>query len=386
MLSGQTRKEKIVTNEKIRARHMLGTEMNRGVMALVVLFLAFSGCEKNPEIKVYRVSKAPLEETVPEQQNAMPANAPSPSMPGGLSAPVSSAASVATPPNWQPQPPSQMRQASFLVKGDKGATADISFVSLGAPAGNVLDNVNRWLSQLGQPSIDDQKLNQIAQRLTTSLGEVTVVDLAGLPSGADPAKDGRIIAAMTSAGGSTLFFKIRGNAALTESQKSEFIKWVAAVCNAQGGNKTPQSAGVTPSAENSGNPQIKWQMPPGWSEVAPSAMRYASFSAGANDNKIDISIVTFPGDGGSDVDNVNRWRQQIGLPPMSPAEVATQTAPLKTDEATFSTTDIASANARTLAAWTRRGGQVWFFKATGPNAAIGKEKPNFVKFVESVLF
>ena len=43
-----------------------------------------------------------------------------------------------------------MRQASFLVHGDNGAVADISFVSLGPAAGNVLDNVNRWLGQLGR--------------------------------------------------------------------------------------------------------------------------------------------------------------------------------------------------------------------------------------------
>src|SRR5436305_5116796 len=129
----------------------------------------------------------------------MPANAPSPSMPGGM-APTATTASVSVPPNWEVQPLSQMRQASFLVKGRNGAMADISFASLGVSAGNVLDNVNRWLSQLGQPAIEEQKLNQISQRLTTSIGEVTVVDLIGLPQGADPAKDGRIVAAMTSNG------------------------------------------------------------------------------------------------------------------------------------------------------------------------------------------
>ena len=46
-------------------------------------------------------------------------------------------------------------------------------------------------------------------------------------------------------------------------------------------------------------------------------MRYASFAvSGANGDKVDISIVTFPGTGGSDADNVNRWRRQIGLPPV----------------------------------------------------------------------
>ena len=75
-------------------------------------------------------------------------------------APTASSAAVTTPPNWEPQPLSQMRQASFLVKGDNGAVADISFVSLGAAAGNVLDNVNRWLDQLGQPPITEQKLER----------------------------------------------------------------------------------------------------------------------------------------------------------------------------------------------------------------------------------
>ena len=69
-----------------------------------------------------------------------------------------------------------MRQASFLVRGDNGAIADISFVSLGTAAGNVLDNVNRWLEQLGQPPVTEQKLGDIAQRLRTSLGDVIMAE------------------------------------------------------------------------------------------------------------------------------------------------------------------------------------------------------------------
>jgi hypothetical protein len=304
-------------------------------------------------------------------------------MPGAL--PSAADTAVATPPNWEAQPLSQMRQASFLVKGDNGAVADISFVSLGSAAGNVLENVNRWLAQLGQPPITEQKLSEIAQRLRTSLGDVTIVDLAGLPDNADPARDGRIIAAMVTTANSTLFFKMRGNADLTEAQKGDFIKWVAAICNAQAQPESPQMAAVPPEAISA--PQIKWKTPEGWTEVPPSSMRYASFSAPANDGgKIDISIVTFPGDGGSDADNVNRWRGQIGLAPVDASTVASQVAPLKTADTTFSTTDIAGDKTRTIAAWTRRDRRVWFFKATGPTAAVEKEKPNFVKFIESVRF
>ena len=349
--------------------------------ASVAILLA--SCEKNSEIKVYRVSKAPLEESAAQQQDAMPTNTAAPRMPGGLAA--TSSETVSAPPNWEPQPLSQMRQASFLVKGDNGAVADISFVSLGAAAGNVLDNVNRWLEQLGQPPITEQKLADIAQRLRTSLGDVIIVDLAGLPKDADQARDGRIVAGMITTGDSTLFFKMRGNADLSEAQKGDFIKWVAAVCNTQTQTKPPQMAAMPPG--DAGAPQIKWNTPEGWTEVPPSSMRYASFSASDGDGgKIDISIVTFAGDGGSDADNVNRWRGQIGLPPVDQNTVNSQIAPLKAADTTFATTDIAGGKTRTIAAWTRHDGRVWFFKATGPNAAVEKEKPNFVKFIESVRF
>src|SRR4029453_2888968 len=238
----------------------------------LIVYLALSAgllvsCEKNSEIKVYRVSKAPLEQSAPQQQDAVPTNTAAPRMPAGL-APTAETA-VTTPPNWEPQALSQMRQASFLVKGDSGAVADISFVSLGAAAGNVLDNVNRWLDQLGQPPITEQKLAEIAQRLRTSLGDLTVVDLAGLPENADPTRDGRIIGAMVTTDSSTLFFKMRGNADLTEAQKGDFIKWVAAVCSAQAETRSPQMAAMT--RQDAGTPQIKWETPEGWTELPPSS-------------------------------------------------------------------------------------------------------------------
>src|SRR5207302_4510382 len=272
---------------KVRGLNSAGAGNPLVICAALVAAL-IAACEKNSEIKVYRVSKAPLEESAAQQQEVMPTNTAAPRMPGGLAATSSEA--VSTPPNWEPQPLSQMRQASFLVKGDNGAVADISFVSLGTGAGSVLDNVNRWLDQLGQPPITEEKLGETGQRLRTSLGDIIVVDLAGLPKNADPARDGRIVAAMLSTADSTLFFKMRGNADLTEAQKGDFIKWVAAVCNAQTETRSPQMPAM-PTEEPAAT-RIKWETPEGWTEVPPSSMRYASFSASAeNGDKIDIAVV-----------------------------------------------------------------------------------------------
>jgi hypothetical protein len=337
--------------------------------------IATSGCNRNDEIKVYRVAKAPLESTG-SSDAPLPTNAASPALPGGLD-PIA-ATNTAVPSNWEPQPLAQMRQASFLVHGENGAIADISFVTLGATAGNVLENVNRWLSQLAQPPIPADKLNGTIQKLPTARGEVDVVDLSGQPENGDETKDGRIVAAIVSDEGRTSFFKMRGNAALVSAEKENFLKWVSAM---RSGSRDVMAESA---ASASKKPQIKWELPAGWSSAPASAMRYASFTAtGDTGDKIDISVVTFPGDGGSDADNINRWRQQIGLPP---TDKSADVVPLKTADITFSTMDIAGGNARTLAAWTRRDSRTWFLKLTGPSAAVEKQKPNFVKFVQSVRF
>jgi hypothetical protein len=346
------------------------------VLGTIVIFT--SACRKSDEqIKVYRVAKAPLESSSAEQ-NTMPTNLGSPSSLSEKAPPAATAASV--PSNWEPQPPSQMRQASFLVHGENGAIADVSLVSLGAAAGNVLDNVNRWRSQLAQAPITADQLTNAVQKLQTARGDAAIVDLTGQPENGDSNKDGHIIAAIASDGDRTEFFKMRGNAALVGAEKANFLKWVSSV---RGTNATATATDAQASAEPD-KPEIKWEVPTGWSPAPATAMRYASFTAtGSTGEKIDISVVSFPGDGGSDADNINRWRQQIGL---SPKEREADIVPLETAGTTFSTVDIAGPKARTLAAWTRREGRTWFLKLTGPNAAVEKEKPNFVKFVKSVRF
>jgi hypothetical protein len=355
-------------------------------VGLVGASLLLISCDKKSEIQVYRVVKAPLEEPTPNAGQSMPTNMSSPGMQMVPEPMVSGAATTTTvPPNWEPQPLSQMRQASFLVKGDNGAAVDISLVSLGTSAANVLDNVNRWLGQLGQPSINDAKLAELAQHLSTSIGDVTVVDLPGLPKDADPAKDGRIIAAMAAAPNGTLFFKMRGNAELTEAQKPDFMKWVSAVCSEQ---RTPQQTEALSMPANEGSaPQIKWKTPNGWNQVPAPSMRYASFNATEPDGaKVDVSIVTFPGDGGSDAENVNRWRRQIGLEPVDEKGVAAAITPVNANGSEFAALDMTGGDSRVVAAWTRRNGRAWFFKMTGPAAAVEKEKSKFLDFLRSIDF
>jgi hypothetical protein len=342
------------------------------------MMLLSSGCNReNEQIKVYRLAKAPLEFPPAETNPAASASD------SASEAPSAEVPPPGVPPNWQPQSLSQMRKASFLAHGENGAIADISLVILGTAAGNVLDNVNRWRSQLGQPPLSTEQLAGSVQHLSTPRGEVSVADISGTPENGDSSKDGRIVAGMILDDGKTSFFKMRGNSALVGAEKENFLKWVSAVCGAGSAGETANSA----PASNPAAPKIKWDVPPAWKTGQPSAMRYASFTAADEaDQKADISVVTFPGDGGNDIDNVNRWRQQIGLPALEPGLSRSAVLPMKIADNTFSTIDLNGAKSRVVTAWVRRDGRTWFFKLTGPKETVEREKPIFVKFLQSVRF
>ena len=139
-------------------------------------------------------------------------------------------------------------------------------------------------------------------------------------------------------------------------------------------------------------PALTWKTPAGWQEAAPSAMRVASFTvAGPNGKQADVSVIPLAGSAGGDLSNVNRWRGQVGQPPVSPeelkalaqsVEVAGQPATLYEQEGP----DTAGAPTRILAVIQRRDGASWFFKMTGDSALAAQEKPHFVEFLKSVQF
>ena len=217
---------------------------------LLVAGVLVSGCKDKDAVKVYRVSKA--EPEAPASADSGPSGqAPADAVHanlgmGGVGVPASAPGSASQPalitqtppPNWEQQPLSAMRQASYLVKGDKEAVADVSLVILAGQAGGILDNVNRWLSQLGQPATTSDQIGKTAQHVQSAVGDVTVVDLEGKPQGGDAAKDGRIIAGIAAGPQGALFFKMRGNAALAGAQKAAFLQWIGTARWADGARAT----------------------------------------------------------------------------------------------------------------------------------------------------
>ena len=383
--------------------------MKLSPLCLSFCLVSAIACKRDSEIKSYNVATdAPSEPASAADPHAgmpgMAPGAPAGADPhAGLSAEQLAAAGagiaagpafVDSPPaHWKKQALSPMRLASYHVEGEGGAMTDVSFSILRRAPGSTLANVNRWRDQLGQPPIDEAALKTSSQTIKSSFGEALAVDLEGLAPAGDPLKDGRLIGAIADEGDNAWFFKMRGNAALTATEKSNFFKWIETVKPAPPGTAAPAAAAApTPAAPAvaaapAGDGSLTWTVPDGWILAPAAAARYATFSvAGAGGTKAELAISHFPGDVGGDLANVNRWRQQIGLTPVEAAALPPLVTKLSAGTASFSLIDATGAEARLVAAWTRHGADTWFFKFSGPDALVAAEKTKFTAFIESLRF
>jgi len=148
-----------------------------------------------------------------------------------------------------------------------------------------------------------------------------------------------------------------------------------------------------PDTSGAAAPSVQYKRPADWQEAPVGEMRAASLRVPGKDGKqADVSVIPLPGLAGSDLDNVNRWRGQVGLPGVSEAELATLAQPVEIAGQSASLYEQAGTNpgsgekSRILAAITRRAGTAWFFKMTGEDALVAGQKPAFVDFLKSVTF
>jgi len=152
---------------------------------------------------------------------------------------------------------------------------------------------------------------------------------------------------------------------------------------------------VTASSEEQQDQPIHWTVPPGWKEIQPAPMSIATYQVGENPPlKMTVSQVSLMASGSATVlMNVNRWRGQLGLPPVSEPEVAklVKPVPLQGHEALL--VDLEGAKPagdqpqqRMLASLILDDDRVWVYKLMGPADAVGAQKDFFEGVVKSTTF
>jgi hypothetical protein len=117
-------------------------------------------------------------------------------------------------------------------------------------------------------------------------------------------------------------------------------------------------------------------------------MRIATLSTGG-DKPAQLIISRLSANFGGMLANINRWRGDVGLPPIDDASKVTET-PIKVGSASGQLVDFngpgkdGATPTRSLVARCTQGDSVWFFKILGPTETVSQQRPAFEQFLASV--
>ncbi len=135
---------------------------------------------------------------------------------------------------------------------------------------------------------------------------------------------------------------------------------------------------------------VQWTTPAGWKEQPPGGMRAGSFTIGEGSDRAEVSIIPLGGVSGSELDNVNRWRGQVGLPPVDAPALEASGEKVMIGAAPSSLYDLAGTDpqskqaTRILASILSSEGTTWFFKMIGTDTLVAREKSAFTEFLKSI--
>lgn len=359
--------------------------------------LLLTACSK-PEIVIYDAPKDP-----PRDPAASPFGPPAPSMMGAPAGAPHAARSPLVwvlPEGWHQVESTGARTAAFHAHAG-AAVADVVLVEF-PPATDAAVFYAHLARQVGQEPGD-------GGFAPVEVGPHSA-QIAHLES---PAGQG-LLAALVPIGERLWLAQVTGTAAEVGAMRPSFEAFLGSLAPAASalpeghptlatgtaGQTAPTASPLPPGAAMVGEalPDAAvgrgatptWVAPSHWGPGPASSMRRGSYRVdGAGGTTIDIAVTTFPGDVGGLLPNLNRWRQQIGLPPITHAELPTAASTIQVGGQQAIWADFTGSGARpqrTLVAQFQVGGESWFFKATGDATLVSSEEANIRAFVESVRF
>ena len=349
----------------------------RLILSLAVLAM-LTGCGRE-EVKVYRVAKP--EPTPGESPHA---GHTASEMPDGHPEIQRAKPQLAwtLPAGWSVAPASRMSLANFTIAGTAGQEAQVTVTPLAGLEGKEVAIVNMWRQQVGQTELTPEEV----------AGSLQPVEIAGAPGkmfevtgkAEATARPMRIVTAMAHRPDASWFYKLQGDAELVEAQKPAFVAFLKSIKITETPAASPEP--VASAAAGDSATASKWNAPADWKAVPPGQMQVAKFTVPDKDSaKADVAISVFPNSTGGTLANVNRWRNQIGLPPATEGDLAQLTKPLdeKNPDAFLVDMTNSNNNRQLIGAIVPRGGQWYFFKLLGDADAVAPQKEAFTKFLQT---
>lgn len=362
------------------------------VTGLVAAVMPLTGCgDEESQIRSYMApADPPPPVALQRSDNPLPMMAPTASSSAGGFV-------WTVPDGWREEPATDGITLARIVPNDGDGSFAITVTRLGMNLGNMgmlLQNVNRWRRQLNLPPIEMEQLDPLMSIVQAQGDDGLLVDLPGpFDPGGDTARpdplEQRILTTIFVDENETWFFKAHADQVTVARHEAAYRQLVQSVRPADGSKRGLSAAtpGTQRVFEGRG---ITGVVPDGWQEVPGSAMRLASFSVGSGDRRADVAITRFPGDVGGVLANVNRWRSEVGLPPVT--DMAEQgSRPVQIDGMPATVFQFAAPQGdehrlRTIVCMAPRGEMTYFIKMTGPNSLLQEQIEAFIVFIHQLRF
>ncbi len=253
----------------------------------------------------------------------------------------------------------------------------------------VLSNVNRWRGQLGLEPIGLSELPDQTARVSVDGKVATLVNLAG-NLGESPMPNAPFAGGLPD-GHPT----IPGTGGLPAGHPP-VSGGPASVGAAPGGPVFSGSASGSTSASGDSDNVVaadppagmSYKVPDDWKAAKNDSLSAVAFEVGQGEEKLRITITPA---GGDLLANINRWRRQVQLPPVTVDELREQIVELKIEGgkgAYVALVGPASAKPREtiLGAIVEAGGRQWFIKLRGGAEPAAQQEANFKAFLDSLKF
>ena len=121
-------------------------------------------------------------------------------------------------------------------------------------------------------------------------------------------------------------------------------------------------------------------------------MLVAKFVIGDESAKAELNVSQLSGTGGGILANVNRWRNQLGLPPLNEGDLTQQVRSFDVPGGKAMLVDMSGNDpktgqkARLLGAIVPQSEQSWFYKLMGNEQVIEREREVFTRFLKTTTY
>jgi hypothetical protein len=275
-----------------------------------------------------------------------------------------------------------------VAQNDPTLVVDVRVLQ-GAGAGDLLPNVNRWERQLSLPASTPETVAAKAKTIQVESHEAHRVDLTGVD---DKQSAVRMLAVIVPEGNRAWSFSLKGPPDKVAAHVEAFDAFVGSV-HFPMHNHGDEVVSTQPSPADAKSSTIThFTLPAGWEkDPTERQMRFATFFVGQGNDRADVIVTKLQtGRFGDMLENVNRWRREIGLPaatdigaqPVTEIQVGGKPAPIFDFEPPAASPDAR----RSSVAMVESGADVWFLKLIGPAKTVADQRANFVEFLKTLQF